>query len=138
MQVLLDIWFSFHIAGGHFLIPVLLVTFLLSKAKRDATLINLGITLSLSSVFNCLLSVLPRPPPFSPLTRTFQGFMHINILALNQTRDCVFYRPRRLAHLPPCMSSPILAWFTLNAVCLHQVVSCCLGANITNKVKGGA
>jgi hypothetical protein len=119
VPVLLDIWFSFHIVGGHFLIPVLLVTFLLSKARRDVTLINLGITLSLSSVFNCLLSVLPRPPPFPPLTRTFQGSMRINTLVPNQTRDCVSYRLQRLAHLPPCTSSPIPACFTLNAFCVH-------------------
>jgi len=119
VQVFLDIWFSFHIVGGHFLIPVLLVTFLLSKAKRDVTLVNLGVTLSLSSVCNCLLSVLPRPPPFSPLTYTFQGSMRINTLAPNQTRDCVFYRPRRLAHPPPCTSSPIPACFTLNAFCVR-------------------
>ncbi|KAI9452810.1 hypothetical protein F5148DRAFT_496358 [Russula earlei] len=35
--------------------PVLIVTFLFSKARRDATLINLGITIMLSSICNCLL-----------------------------------------------------------------------------------
>jgi len=57
VRTLFDVWHSFHIVGGHFLVPVLVVTFLFSKAKRDATLINLGIILSLTSVFNCLLSV---------------------------------------------------------------------------------
>ncbi|KAI0262171.1 hypothetical protein BC834DRAFT_845160 [Gloeopeniophorella convolvens] len=55
VRTLLDLWFTFHIVGGHFLIPVLLATFLFSQAKRDAALINLGLTFSLMSVFNCLL-----------------------------------------------------------------------------------
>ncbi|KAI0250030.1 hypothetical protein BJV78DRAFT_616409 [Lactifluus subvellereus] len=55
LRVLLDVWFSFHIVGGHFLVPALLVTFLFSKARRDATLINLGATLMLSSIGSCLL-----------------------------------------------------------------------------------
>ena len=40
------------------MVPVLVVTFIFSKAKRDATLINFGITLVLTSVINCLLSVI--------------------------------------------------------------------------------
>jgi hypothetical protein len=59
VRALLDAWFSFHIIGGHFLVPVLITTFLFSKAKRDATLINFGITIILSSITNCLLSVIP-------------------------------------------------------------------------------
>ena len=59
VHALLDIWFSFQIIGGHFLVPVLVVTFLFSKAKRDATLMNFGFTLILSSINNCLLSVIP-------------------------------------------------------------------------------
>ncbi|KAI0000994.1 hypothetical protein BJV77DRAFT_254309 [Russula vinacea] len=55
VRALLDAWFSFHIIGGHFLVPVLITTFLFSKAKRDATLINFGITIILSSITNCLL-----------------------------------------------------------------------------------
>ncbi|KAI0295238.1 hypothetical protein BC826DRAFT_909416 [Russula brevipes] len=55
VRVLIEVWFSFQIIGGHFLVPVLIATFLLTKAKRDATLINLGVTLTLSSIFNCLL-----------------------------------------------------------------------------------
>ncbi|KAF8483721.1 hypothetical protein DFH94DRAFT_321978 [Russula ochroleuca] len=54
-RALLDVWFSFHIIGGHFLVPVLITTFLFSKARRDATLINFGITIILSSITNCLL-----------------------------------------------------------------------------------
>jgi len=50
--------FSLNIIGGHFLIPVLVITFLFSKAKCDATLINFGIILMLTSVINCLLSVI--------------------------------------------------------------------------------
>ena len=110
VQTLFDIWFSFHVVGGHFLIPVLLVTFLLSKAKRDATLINFGLTISFSSVINCLLSVVPRPRPFSSpsLTHLLQGSIHTNTLDLNQIRDCASFRPQRLEHLPPCLSFPIL------------------------------
>jgi hypothetical protein len=63
VRVLIDVWFSFQIIGGHVLVPILIATFLLTKAKRDATLINLGVTLTLSSIFNCLLSVVPRVPP---------------------------------------------------------------------------
>jgi hypothetical protein len=59
VRALLDTWFTFHILGGHFLVPLLVVTFLFSKAKRDATLINFGFTLILSSIANCLLSVIP-------------------------------------------------------------------------------
>ena len=59
VRALLDAWFTFQILGGHVLVPVLVVTFLFSKAKRDATLINFGFTLILSSIANCLLSVIP-------------------------------------------------------------------------------
>ena len=59
MRALLDTWLSFQIIGGHFLVPILVVTFLFSKAKRDATLINFGFTLILCSINNCLLSVIP-------------------------------------------------------------------------------
>jgi hypothetical protein len=114
VPVLLDIWLSIHIVGGHFLIPVLLVTFLLSKAKRDATLVNLGITLSASSVLNCLLSDLPRPLPFLPLTHMLQGCIHTNTMDLNQISHCVSFKPQVLAHLPPCPSLPILAYPCLN------------------------
>jgi hypothetical protein len=114
VRVLLDIWFSIHIVGGHFLIPVLLVTFLFSKAKRDATLVNLGITLSASSVLNCLLSDLSRPLPFLPLTRMLQGCIHTSTMDLNQTSHCVSFKPQVLAHLPPCPSLPILAYSRLN------------------------
>ncbi|KAI0269457.1 hypothetical protein BGY98DRAFT_307056 [Russula aff. rugulosa BPL654] len=55
VRALFYAWFSLNIIGGHFMVPVLLVTFLFSKAKRDATLINFGITLVLTSVINCLL-----------------------------------------------------------------------------------
>jgi hypothetical protein len=69
-------WFSLNIIGGHFLVPVLLVTFLSSKAKRDATLINFGITLILTSVINCLLSVikwslLTPPTTDAPIPRLY-------------------------------------------------------------------
>lgn len=56
-RVLIDIWITFQTVGGHFLTPILIATFLFSKAKRDSTLINLGLTFVLTSVFNCLLSV---------------------------------------------------------------------------------
>jgi hypothetical protein len=75
VRALLDAWFSFHIIGGHFLVPVLITTFLFSKAKRDATLINFGITIILSSITNCLLSVMPcvipRPPTYAPVSRLY-------------------------------------------------------------------
>lgn len=58
VRALFYAWFSLNIIGGHFMVPVLLVTFLFSKAKRDATLINFGITLVLTSVINCLLLVI--------------------------------------------------------------------------------
>lgn len=54
-RVLIDIWITFQTVGGHFLTPILIATFLFSKAKRDSTLINLGLTFVLTSVFNCLL-----------------------------------------------------------------------------------
>jgi hypothetical protein len=57
-RALFDAWFSLNIIGGHLLVPVLVITFLFSEAKRDATLINFGITLILTSVINCLLSVI--------------------------------------------------------------------------------
>ncbi|KAN0125707.1 hypothetical protein V8E52_000914 [Russula decolorans] len=55
VRALFDAWFSLNIIGGHFLVPVLVITFLFSKAKRDATLINFGIILILTSFINCLL-----------------------------------------------------------------------------------
>ncbi|KAI0302314.1 hypothetical protein B0F90DRAFT_204909 [Multifurca ochricompacta] len=55
VRLILNIWFTFQIIGGHFLTPLLLITFLFSKAKRDATLFSLGVTLVLSSICNCLL-----------------------------------------------------------------------------------
>ncbi|KAH9965477.1 hypothetical protein BC827DRAFT_859959 [Russula dissimulans] len=55
VRVLFAVWFSFQIVGGHFLIPILIVTFLLRKARRDATLINFGMTITLTSISNCLL-----------------------------------------------------------------------------------
>jgi len=58
VRALFYAWFSLNIIGGHFLVPVLVTTFLFSKAKRDATLINFGIILILTSVINCLLSVI--------------------------------------------------------------------------------
>jgi hypothetical protein len=58
VRALLDAWFLLNIIGGHFLVPILILTFLLSKAKRDATLINIGIILVLTSIINCLLSVI--------------------------------------------------------------------------------
>jgi hypothetical protein len=58
VRALFYAWFSLNIIGGHFMVPALIVTFLTSKAKRDATLINFGITLILTSVINCLLSVI--------------------------------------------------------------------------------
>lgn len=58
VRALFYAWFSLSIIGGHFMVPVLVVTFIFSKAKRDATLINFGITLVLTSVINCLLSVI--------------------------------------------------------------------------------
>ena len=104
LRALFDIYFSFHIVGGHVLIPVLLVTFLLSKAKRDATLINLGMTLMLSSIFSCLLSVVPRVLLLPPLMRPCQGSMRMNTLDPNQIRDCVSLRLQRLAQVPLCSS----------------------------------
>jgi len=55
VHALFDAWFSLNIIGGHFLVPILILTFLLSKAKRDATLINFAIILVLTSIINCLL-----------------------------------------------------------------------------------
>ena len=115
VRALFDVWFSFHIVGGHFLVPVLIVTFLVSKAKRDATLINFGIMLSLSSVFNCLLSASFSPSAFnSSLTRLPQDSTRKNTSDPNQTRDCVFFRPQHLAHLLPCPSFPIPSHPSLN------------------------
>ncbi|KAI0319263.1 hypothetical protein OF83DRAFT_1170343 [Amylostereum chailletii] len=48
-------WFTLNIIGGHFLLPILVATFLFTKARRDVTLINLLITMILTSVFSCLL-----------------------------------------------------------------------------------
>lgn len=55
VRALFYAWFSLNIIAGHFLVPVLVITFLFSKAKRDATLINFGIILILTSIINCLL-----------------------------------------------------------------------------------
>ena len=140
LRALFDVWFSLHIVGGHFLVPVLIVTFLFSKAKRDATLINCGITLSLSSVFNCLLSVsfsfIHLYPP--SLTHLLQDSTQTNTLDPNQTKHCASFKPQHLAHAPPCPSFPILSWpIPLSTGLRSQVVSRCLGPSITNKVKSG-
>ncbi|KAH9976123.1 hypothetical protein BGW80DRAFT_1291502 [Lactifluus volemus] len=70
LQVLFDVWFGFHIAGSQVLLPILLATFMFTKARRDATLINLGAALMLSSICNCLLLYTNEylgPEPKKPL-----------------------------------------------------------------------
>ncbi|KAI0046453.1 hypothetical protein FA95DRAFT_1371500 [Auriscalpium vulgare] len=51
----LILWFTFHIIGGHILLPILVITFIFSRAKRGVPLINLAATFSLGSVCACLL-----------------------------------------------------------------------------------
>ncbi len=137
LQTLFDIWFSFHVVGGHFLIPVLLVTFLLSKAKRDATLINFGLTISFSSVINCLLSVVPRPRPF-PITHASASRLYTHeYLGPEPNKGlCIVQAAAFGASAPMSVLSYSSLCFSQ---CLHvqQVVRCRLDPNIANKVKGG-
>ncbi|KAI0046452.1 hypothetical protein FA95DRAFT_1606889 [Auriscalpium vulgare] len=51
----LTFWFFCHISAGHVLLPLLVATFLFSKAKRDITLVNICITFIITGISACLL-----------------------------------------------------------------------------------
>ncbi|KAI0060551.1 hypothetical protein BV25DRAFT_944330 [Artomyces pyxidatus] len=53
--VVLAFWFFFQISAGHVLLPILVATFLFSKAKRDITLVNLCATFIVTGICACLL-----------------------------------------------------------------------------------
>jgi len=48
-------WIVFQVAGGQVLLPILVATFLFTRATRHPTLINMCITWMLSSTVSCLL-----------------------------------------------------------------------------------
>jgi len=48
-------WTVFQVAGGQVLLPILVATFLFSRATRHPTIINMCITWILSSIVSCLL-----------------------------------------------------------------------------------
>ncbi|KAI0262173.1 hypothetical protein BC834DRAFT_400412 [Gloeopeniophorella convolvens] len=54
-KVLLGFYFFFQLLGGHILMPLLVGTFMFSRARRDITLVNLCTTFIITAICSCLL-----------------------------------------------------------------------------------